>query len=151
MHLQEAKLRAVKSEEEFADLAKKASSIELELTKSSEILALNTQKVEEREKTLLAAELEVSNLNRKVQALDGTAEQLDDKILSATQRLDKASTAVDENDRLKKVLENRAQQDEERIKKLENDLSKFQSKAARGTRFFTIANMGRLASNFIFM
>ena len=109
MHLQEAKLRAVKSEEEFADLAKKASSIELELTKSSEILALNTQKVEEREKTLLAAELEVSNLNRKVQALDGTAEQLDDKILSATQRLDKASTAVDENDRLKKVLENRAQ------------------------------------------
>jgi len=62
-------LRFVKAEEEFAELAKKASTIELELTKSSELLALNTKKVEEREKTLLAAELEVSNLNKKVQAL----------------------------------------------------------------------------------
>ena len=62
-------MRFVKAEEEFAELAKKASTIELELTKSSELLALNTQKVEEREKTLLAAELEVSNLNKKVQAL----------------------------------------------------------------------------------
>ena len=69
------------------------------------------------------------NLNKKVQALDGTAEQLDDRILSATQRLDKASTAVDENDRMKKVLENRAGLDEERIKKLENELKNSRTQA----------------------
>ena len=128
-NLQEAKTRATKAEEEFADLAKKASQIELELNRATESLALNTQKVEEREKALLAAEMEVFNLNKKVQALDGTAEQLDDRILGATHRLDKASTAVDENDRMKKVLENRAGLDEERIKKLENELKNSRTQA----------------------
>ena len=69
-------------------MAKKASQIELELNRATEGLALNTQKVDGREKALLAAEMEVFNLNKKVQALDGTAEQLDDRILSATHRLD---------------------------------------------------------------
>ena len=128
-NVQEAKTRATKAEEEFADLAKKASQIELELNRATESLALNTQKVEEREKALLAAEMEVFNLNKKVQALDGTAEQLDDRILGATHRLDKASTAVDENDRMKKVLENRAGLDEERIKKLENELKNSRTQA----------------------
>ena len=110
-------------------MAKKASQIELELNRATESLALNTQKVEEREKALLAAEMEVFNLNKKVQALDGTAEHLDDRILSSTHRLDKASTAVDENDRMKKVLENRAGLDEERIKKLENELKNSRTQA----------------------
>ena len=57
-------------------MAKKASQIELELNRATEGLALNTQKVDGREKALLAAEMEVFNLNKKVQALDGAAEQL---------------------------------------------------------------------------
>ena len=110
-------------------MAKKASQVELELNRATDGLALNTHKVEEKEKALLAAEMEVFNLNKKVQGLDGTAEQLDDRILSATHRLDKASTAVDENDRMKKVLENRAGLDEERIKKLENELKNSRTQA----------------------
>merc|ERR550519_2357537 len=50
----------------------------------------------------------------------------EDKLLLASQKLDKAATAADDSDRMRKVLESRANQDEERMSKLEEEL-----KAAR--------------------
>jgi hypothetical protein len=40
----------------------------------------------------------------------------------ATQKLDKAVTAADDSDRMRKVLESRANGDEERMSKLEEEL-----------------------------
>ena len=102
----EAKRRATKAKEEHSDLSKEASQVEMELSKASEQLVTTTQKQEEKEKALVAAELEVHTFNRRVQGLDGDLEQCEDKLLLATHKLDKAATAVDENDRMRKVLEN---------------------------------------------
>ena len=55
----EAKIRAVKAEEEVADLVKKAQQLEVELDKTKELLTTTTQRLEEKEKALLASELEV--------------------------------------------------------------------------------------------
>merc|ERR1712189_89146 len=90
--------------------------------KTKEELLSTTQKLDEKEKALLAAELEVSSLNRRVQSLEGDLETCEDKLLLATQKLDKAATAADDSDRMRKVLEARAIQDEERIAKLEEEL-----------------------------
>merc|ERR1711902_394202 len=80
----------------------------------------------EKANALLSAELEVNALNRRVQGLEEDLEKCEDKLLQATNKLDKAATAADDSDRMRKVLENRAVQDEERMTKLEEEL-----KAAR--------------------
>merc|ERR1719284_1553669 len=72
------------------------------------------------------SKLEVNVLNRRVQGLEGDLETCEDKLLLASQKLDKAATAADDSDRMRKVLESRANQDEERMGKLEEEL-----KAAR--------------------
>merc|ERR1711972_340418 len=118
----EAKVRASKAEEEVADLVKKAQQLEIELGKTQEELMAVTEKLKEKENTLAAAELEVNCLNRRVQALEGDLETCEDKMLQATNKLDKAATAADDSDRMRKVLENRATQDEERMGKLEEEL-----------------------------
>ena len=61
-------------------------------------------------------------MNRRVQSLEGDLETCEDKLLLATQKLDKAATAADDSDRMRKVLEARAVQDEERMGKLEEEL-----------------------------
>merc|ERR1711910_267331 len=114
----DAKVRAAKAEEEVADLVKKAQQLEVELDKTKEELLTTTQKLDEKEKALLAAELEVSSLNRRVQSIEGDLETCEDKLLLATQKLDKAATASDDSDRMRKVFESRAVQDEERMGKL---------------------------------
>merc|ERR1712173_201404 len=78
--------------------------------------------LKEKENSLLSAELEVNSLNRRVQGLEGDLETCEDKLLQATNKLDKAATAGDDSDRMRKVLENRAIQDEERMGKLEGEL-----------------------------
>ena len=49
-------------------------------------------------------------LNRRVQGLEEDLEKCEDKLLIASQKLDKASTAADDSERMRKVLENRAVQ-----------------------------------------
>ena len=115
----QAKVRAEKAEDEVAELVKKAQQLEVELDKTKEELSLTTEKLKEKENNLLSAELEVNALNRRVQALEGDLETCEDKLLVATQKLDKAATAADDSDRMRKVLENRAVQDEDRMDKLE--------------------------------
>merc|ERR1712073_176916 len=80
------------------------------------------EKLKEKENALLSAELEVNALNRRVQGLEEDLETCEDKLLLATQKLDKAATAGDDSDRMRKVLEARAVQDEERMGKLEEEL-----------------------------
>merc|ERR1711872_267098 len=114
----DAKVRAAKAEEEVAELVKKAQQLEVELDKTHEELLTTTEKLKEKENMLSSAELEVNALNRRVQSLEGDLETCEDKLLLATQKLDKAATAADDSDRMRKVLESRAVQDEERMGKL---------------------------------
>merc|ERR1719355_73332 len=88
-----------------------------------------TEKLKEKENSLLSAELEVNALNRRVQGLEGDLETCEDKLLLATQKLDKAATAADDSDRMRKVFESRAVQDEERMSKLEDELKDARTKA----------------------
>ena len=55
-----AKLRAEKAEEEVLELVNKARQLETELDVTSERLSLITLQLEEKEKSLMAAEAEVS-------------------------------------------------------------------------------------------
>merc|ERR1739846_131191 len=99
----DAKIRAEKAEE-VAELVKKAQQLEVDLDKATEQLLTTTQQLEEKEKALLAAELEVNALNRRVQGLEEDLEKCEDKLLIASQKLDKASTAADDSERMRKVL-----------------------------------------------
>merc|ERR1719369_861034 len=49
-------------------------------------------------------------------------EKCEDRLLLATQKLDKAATAADDSERMRKVLESRSVQDEERMAQLEEQL-----------------------------
>ena len=121
------RVRSDKAEEEVAMLMKKAEQLEVELDKTMEELLTTTEKLKEKEHALAAAELEVNALNRRVQGLEGDLETCEDKLLMASQKLDKAATAADDSDRMRKVLESRAVQDEERMAKLEARLRLFHS------------------------
>merc|ERR1719312_1061476 len=120
----DAKVRAAKAEEEVAELVKKSQQLEVELDKTTEELLTTTEKLKEKENSLLSAELEVNALNRRVQGLEEDLEKCEDKLLLATNKLDKAATAADDSDRMRKVLENRAIQDEDRMGKLEEEVQK---------------------------
>merc|ERR1712203_1344276 len=109
----DAKVRAAKAEEEVAELVKKAQQLEVELDKTKEELMQTTEKLKEKENSLLSGELETC----------------EDKLLQATNKLDKAATAGDDSDRMRKVLENRAIQDEERMGKLEEELKNARNQA----------------------
>ena len=120
--MREAKQRAIKAQEEVAELEKKSQQLESELDKAREDLLTTTEKLKEKEMTLSFAELEVNSLNRRVIHLESDLEVCEDRLLLASQKLDKAATAADDADRMRKVLTSRATQDEERMSKLEEEL-----------------------------
>merc|ERR1711988_652624 len=94
-----------------------------------EELLTTTEKLKEKENSLSSAELEVAALNRRVQGIEGDLETCEDKLLLASQKLDKAATAADDSDRMRKVLESRAIQDEDRMAKLEEELKSARNQA----------------------
>merc|ERR1711862_398554 len=61
-----AKVRAAKAEDEVAELATKARQLETELDLTTEKLGIVSLQLEEKEKSLLAAEAEMNALNRRV-------------------------------------------------------------------------------------
>merc|ERR1712158_22697 len=71
-----------------------------------------------QEKALLNAEGEVAALNRRIQMLEEDLEKSEERLLIATQKLDQASTAADDNQRMCKVLENKSLSDESRMEAL---------------------------------
>lgn len=70
----------------------------------------------------LQVEAEMASLNRKVQTIEEDLERSEERLGTATTKLAEASQAADESSRMCKVLENRSQQDEERMDQLTNQL-----------------------------
>merc|ERR1711953_1109280 len=125
-----AKVRAEKAEDEVAELTAKARQLETELDLCTEKLGIVTLQLEEKEKSLLAAEAEMNALNRRVSGLEEDLEKTEEKLLQANTKLDKAAdTAYD--DVAKKLAacegdlekaEERADTGEQKILELEEEL-----------------------------
>merc|ERR1712117_594113 len=103
-----------------------AKQLETELDLTAEKLGYVSLQLEEKEKALSAAELEMNALTRRVSGLEEDLEKTEEKLLVANQKFDKAATAADDSERMKKVLQNKAEEDEKKMMQLEADL-----KAAR--------------------
>merc|ERR1712012_403522 len=63
----------------------------------------------------VAPEAEFNRLNRRVQELEEDLEITEQKYVLAIQKYDKAATAADDSDRMAKVLQNRASEDEAKL------------------------------------
>merc|ERR1719376_1774411 len=123
-----AKIRAEKAEDEVAELAAKSRQLETELDLTTERLGIVSLQLEEKEKSLLAAEAEMNALNRRVQGLEEDLEKTEEKLVAANTKLDKAGTAADDSERAKKVFENKAVDDDKRIAGLEKELKRPETK-----------------------
>merc|ERR1712213_218955 len=118
----DAKLRREKTEEEVNELQNKSKTLEVEVDVFGEKLSVSEMKQKEKEAQVLAAEAEFNRLNRRVQELEEDLETTETKFVLASQKLDKAATTADDSDRMKKVLENRAAEDEKKLIRLEEEL-----------------------------
>merc|ERR1712077_143383 len=76
----QAKIRAEKAEDEVAELAAKARQLETELDLTTERLGIVTLQLEEKEKSLMAAEAEMNALNRRVSGLEEDLEKTEEKL-----------------------------------------------------------------------
>merc|ERR1711970_178828 len=70
-----AKVRAEKAEDEVGELVAKSRQLETELDLTAEKLVIVSLQLEEKEKSLLAAEAEMNALNRRVQGLEEDLEK----------------------------------------------------------------------------
>merc|ERR1712137_703251 len=110
-----AKVRAEKAEDEVTELTAKARQLETEVDLCTEKLAIVSLQLDEKEKSLLAAEAEMNALNRRVSGLEEDLEKTEEKLLQAATKLDKAGTAADDSERAKKVFENKAGDDDKNL------------------------------------
>merc|ERR1712121_236616 len=78
-----AKLRAEKAEDEVAELNAKARQLETELDLCTEKLGIVTLQLEEKEKSLMAAEAEMNAPNRRVSGLEEDLEKTEEKLQQA--------------------------------------------------------------------
>merc|ERR1712180_116246 len=116
-----AKVRAQKGEDEVAELDAKAKQ-----------LGYVSLQLEEKEKALSAAELEMNALTRRVSGLEEDLEKTEEKLLVANQKFDKAATAADDSERMKKVFQNKAEEDEKKMMQWEADLERAEEGAETG-------------------
>merc|ERR1712243_333285 len=114
-----AKIRAQKGEDEVEELMNKSRQLETELDLTVERFGIVSLQLEEKEKALAAAELEMNALNRRVSGLEEDLEKTEEKMVAAVAKLDKAATASDDSERAKKVFQSKADEDEKRISQLE--------------------------------
>jgi len=103
-------------------LARKIQSLENDLEVAKDALLQTNQKLADREVSLNNAESEVNTLNRRVTALEEDYEKSEERLVVATHKNHEASQAADDANRMKKVLENRNNQDAERMEQLESQL-----------------------------
>jgi len=127
--MKEALLRRDKSEEEFTELSQKSKTLEIDLDKFAEKLEKQVMAQEAKEAQVLAAEAEFNRLNRRVQELEEDLEITEQKYVLAIQKYDKSATAADDSDRMAKVLQNRATEDEAKLVGLSDELKKAQHRA----------------------
>jgi len=122
-------VRAAKAEDEVAELVAKSRQLETELDLTAERLSIVSLQLEEKEKSLMAAEAEMNALGRRVSGLEEDLEKTEEKLTQANTKLDKAGTAADDSERAKKVFENKAGDDDKRISALEKELKEARDKA----------------------
>merc|ERR1712010_25067 len=118
----DAKIRLEKTEEEATELSNKAKTLEVEVDVFGEKLSQSEMKQKAKEAQVMAAEAEFNRLNRRVQELEEDLENTETKFVLGSQKLDKAATTADDSDRMKKVLENRAADDEKKLVRLAEEL-----------------------------
>jgi len=138
--MKEALLRRDKSEEEFTELAQKSKTLEIDLDKFAEKLEKQVMSQEAKEAQVLAAEAEFNRLNRRVQELEEDLEITEQKYVLAIQKYDKAATAADDSDRMAKVLQNRATEDEAKLVGLSDELKKAQHRAEEADKKYDEAS-----------
>merc|ERR1712061_331363 len=138
--MKEALLRRDKSEEEYTELAQKSKTLEIDLDKFAEKLEKQVMSQEAKEAQVLAAEAEFNRLNRRVQELEEDLEITEQKYVLAIQKYDKAATAADDSDRMAKVLQNRASEDEAKLSGLADELKKAQHKAEEADKKYDEAS-----------
>merc|ERR1712126_210332 len=125
----DANIRKEKAEEEFTELTLKSRTLEIDNDKFGEKLVNQIMAQESKEAQVLAAEAEFNRLNRRVQELEEDLEITEQKYVLAIQKYDKAATAADDSDRMAKVLQNRASEDEAKLAGLADELKKAQHRA----------------------
>jgi chromosome segregation ATPase len=130
----DAKLRKEKAEEEFNELTLKARTLEIDTDKYGEKLTNQIMAQEAKEAQVMAAEAEFNRLNRRVQELEEDLETTELKYNTAIQKYDKAATEADDSDRMSKVLQNRATEDETKMVKLAEELKDAQKRAEDADR-----------------
>merc|ERR1711862_552840 len=114
--------------DEVDELVTKARQLETELDLTKEKFSIVSMKLDEKEHSLSAAELEMAALNRRVSSLEEDLEKTDVKMTQAVTKLDKAVTAADDAERAKKVFQNKMDDDDKRIAALEKDLKEARDK-----------------------
>jgi len=130
----DANIRREKAEEEFTELTLKSRTLEIDNDKYGEKLVNQIMAQEAKEAQVLAAEAEFNRLNRRVQELEEDLEITEQKYVLAIQKYDKAATEADDSDRMAKVLQNRATEDETKMANLADELKKAQNRAEEADR-----------------
>lgn len=115
-------IRMDKTMEEANGLTRKIQSLETDLEVSKDSLTLTNSRLEDKETSFNNAESEVNNLNRRVNALEEDFEKSEERLVLAALKNAEASQAADDANRMKKVLDNRAIEQTERIDLLEGQL-----------------------------
>merc|ERR1711954_127884 len=90
---------------------------------------MGEQKVKDAQIRQAKAEAEFNELNRRVQELEEDLEVTENKYAIAINKYDKAATAADDSDRMAKVLQNRASEDEIKMSNLSDQLKEAQKRA----------------------
>jgi len=115
-------IRLDKTLEEANGLTRKIMSLETDLEQSKDALVLTNSRLADKESSFNNAESEVNNLNRRVNALEEDFEKSEERLAIAALKNAEASQAADDANRMRKVLDNRAIEQTERIDLLESQL-----------------------------
>ena len=102
----------------------------------SEKLSVAQLKQQQKEAAVTAAEAEFNRLNRRVQELEEDLETTETKCQLGSTKLDKAATAADDSDRMAKVLQNRASEDEKKLCTLAEQLKEAQKMAEDADKMY---------------
>jgi len=127
--LKTARLRQEKADEEANDLVNKQKHLEMEVDVFGEKLSMQIVEQESKEAQVLAAEAEFNRLNKRVIELEDDLETTENKFVLGMQKYDKAATTADDSDRMAKVLQNRSQEDEKKLRTLADQLKEAQKMA----------------------
>ena len=108
----------------------------MEVDVFGEKLSQSEMKQKAKEAQVMAAEAEFNRLNRRVQELEEDLENTETKFVLGSRKLDKAATTADDSDRMKKVLENRAADDEKKLVRLAEELKEAQKQAEDADKMY---------------